>query len=79
MSGHVIMFYICVSFSSCVFVYLLSLCIFSVSFCSYVLQLLSISKALNGEFIQTGEFSINGSLHSASNNFQLSDVEISGL
>jgi len=49
-----------------------SLYIYSVSFCSYVLQLLSISKALTGEFIQTGEFSVNGSLHSACSNFQLS-------
>jgi hypothetical protein len=49
----------------------LNLCIFSVNFCSYVLQLLNISKALSGKFIQIGEFSINGSLSSASNNFKL--------
>jgi hypothetical protein len=65
--------------SSCVFVNVTSLFIFSVTFCSYVLQLLNISKALTGKFIQTGEFSINESLHCASNNFQLSYFEISGL
>ena len=70
---------LCVFLSSCVFVHVLHLCVFSLSFCSCVLQLLNISKALTGKFIQTGEFPINGSLHGASNNFQLSDVEISGL
>jgi hypothetical protein len=63
---------LCISLSSCVFVHVSSLCIFSVTFCSYVLQLLNISKALTGKFIQTGEFSITGSLHSAAINVQLS-------
>jgi len=59
MSGHVTMFYVfpyhnVYLFMCQVYAY------FSVTFCFYVLQLLNISKALTGEFIQTGEFSITG-------------------
>lgn len=75
MQSHITaLFFMYFHFIMCICLYVLKLRTFSVSSYSYVLQLLNISKALTGKFIQIGKFSINGLLSRTSNNFHFSDV-----